>query len=111
MIPKNRLNPDGVKILNWYPQPNAVGIDPSYNYQTSNSNTYPRREEIYRGRLQHQRQVEGLCPLHPHQRRDQHGVRAVERELQHSVRADEFRRAGMVVRLQRDDDHQPDADQ
>ena len=24
-------------------------IDPSYNYQTSNSNTYPRREEIYRG--------------------------------------------------------------
>nr|AUN35917.1 Oar protein [uncultured bacterium] len=26
-----------------------MGVDPSYNYQTSNSNTYPRREEIYRG--------------------------------------------------------------
>jgi hypothetical protein len=49
VIPKNRFNPDGVKILNWYPQPNAAGKDPSYNYQTSNSNTYPRREEIYRG--------------------------------------------------------------
>ena len=67
IIPKDRLNPDGVKILNWYPMPNALGIDPSYNYQTSNSNTYPRREEIYRGRLQHQRQMEGLCPLHPQQ--------------------------------------------
>ena len=49
IIPKDRFNPDGVKILNWYPQPNALGKDPSYNYQTSNSNTYPRREEIYRG--------------------------------------------------------------
>lgn len=49
VIPKNRLNPDGVKILNWYPQPNALGIDPQYNYQTSDSNQYPRREDIYRG--------------------------------------------------------------
>ena len=49
VIPKSRFNADGAKILNWYPMPNAVGVDPSYNYQTSNSNTYPRREEIYRG--------------------------------------------------------------
>jgi hypothetical protein len=49
IIPKNRLNPDGVKILNFYPQPNALGVDPSYNYQTAASNTYPRREDIYRG--------------------------------------------------------------
>ncbi len=49
IIPKNRINPDGAKILNFYPQPNAPGIDPSYNYQTSLSNQYPRREEIYRG--------------------------------------------------------------
>lgn len=49
VIPKNRFNPDGEKILNWYPMPNAPNVDPSYNYQTSASNTYPRREEIYRG--------------------------------------------------------------
>jgi len=49
IIPKDRLSPDGVKILNFYPLPNALGKDPSYNYQTSNSNQYPRREEIYRG--------------------------------------------------------------
>jgi Carboxypeptidase regulatory-like domain/TonB-dependent Receptor Plug Domain len=49
IVPKSRFNPDGYKILNWYPQPNALGIDPSYNFQTSDSNTYPRREEIYRG--------------------------------------------------------------
>jgi outer membrane receptor protein involved in Fe transport len=48
-IPMNRINADGAKILNFYPQPNAVGIDPSYNYQTAASNTYPRREDIYRG--------------------------------------------------------------
>src|SRR5262249_3319596 len=49
VIPKNRLNPDGRKVLNWYPLPNALGVDPSYNYQTAASNTYPRREDIYRG--------------------------------------------------------------
>ena len=48
-IPTSRLNPDGVKILNWYPAPNMVGVDPNYNYQTYASNQYPRREEIYRG--------------------------------------------------------------
>jgi hypothetical protein len=49
IIPKDRINADGSKILNWYPLPNALNKDPSYNYQTSNSNTYPRREDIYRG--------------------------------------------------------------
>lgn len=49
VIPKNRLSADGVKILNFYPQPNALGKDPGFNYQSSNSNTYPRRETIYRG--------------------------------------------------------------
>jgi hypothetical protein len=48
IIPKDRLNPDGVKILNFYPLPNALGKDPSFNYQTDASNTYPRREYIYR---------------------------------------------------------------
>ncbi len=48
IIPTSRLNPDGVKILNWYPLPNSAGQDPSYNYQTQISNQYPRREEVYR---------------------------------------------------------------
>jgi hypothetical protein len=49
VIPKSRLNPDGVKILNFYPMPNALGKDPGFNYQSQVSNTYPRRENIYRG--------------------------------------------------------------
>jgi hypothetical protein len=49
IIPKDRINADGQKILNFYPLPNAAGVDPSYNYQTAFSNQYPRREEIYRG--------------------------------------------------------------
>ncbi|MBS1874807.1 MAG: carboxypeptidase regulatory-like domain-containing protein [Acidobacteria bacterium] len=48
-IPTSRINQDGYKILNWYPQANALGKDPSYNYQTYASNQYPRREEVYRG--------------------------------------------------------------
>jgi hypothetical protein len=48
-IPLNRLSADGVKILKFYPLPNALGISPAYNYQSQVSNTYPRREEIYRG--------------------------------------------------------------
>ncbi len=48
VIPKDRINQDGFKILNWYPAPNALGRDPGYNYQTQVSNQYPRREEIYR---------------------------------------------------------------
>ena len=49
IIPTSRLNPDGMKILNWYPEPNQAGVDPGYNYQTQVSNQYPRREEVYRG--------------------------------------------------------------
>lgn len=45
----NRLSADGVKILNFYPAPNALGVSNSYNYQSQVSNTYPRREEMYRG--------------------------------------------------------------
>ena len=48
IIPPSRLNADGMKILNWYPMPNAVGVNPSYNYQTQVSNQYPRRENMYR---------------------------------------------------------------
>ena len=48
-IPQSRLNPDGVKILGFYPQPNALGVSPGYNYTSQVSNTYPRREDVYRG--------------------------------------------------------------
>lgn len=48
-IPGSRISADGQKILNFYPLPNAEGIDPSFNYQTQVSDTFPRRENIYRG--------------------------------------------------------------
>jgi len=48
IIPASRINPDGQKILNFYPQPN-VPIDPQFNYATQKSDTFPRRENIYRG--------------------------------------------------------------
>jgi len=47
IIPANRINPDGQKILNFYPQPNTT--DNMFNYQTAVSGTFPRREHIYRG--------------------------------------------------------------
>jgi hypothetical protein len=50
VIPASRLNADGMKILNWYPKPNALAKnDPSFNYQSQVSNQYPRREYVYRG--------------------------------------------------------------
>ncbi len=49
VIPPSRFNADGQRILNFYPLPNAVGIDPSFNYQSQVSHSFPRREEIYRG--------------------------------------------------------------
>src|SRR5262249_29566170 len=52
LIPPSRLDPDGVKILNFYPLPNAAGRNPIFNYQSQFSDTYPRREQIYRGDYQ-----------------------------------------------------------
>jgi hypothetical protein len=49
VIPASRLNPDGVKILNFYPLPNMAGSDPQFNYQTQVSSSFPIRQEIYRG--------------------------------------------------------------
>ena len=47
IIPANRLSKDGQKILNFYPLPNTS--DPQFNYQTQVSDTFPRRENMYRG--------------------------------------------------------------
>jgi len=49
IIPQNRISADGRRILNFYPQPNAAGINPDFNYQTQVSHSFPRREEMYRG--------------------------------------------------------------
>jgi hypothetical protein len=47
-IPANRQDPNGLKILSFYPQPNVSG-HPDYNYTSQISSGYPRREEVYRG--------------------------------------------------------------
>lgn len=52
IIPSNRISADGQKILNFYPLPNATVSDPSFNYQSQASDTYPRREAIFRGDYQ-----------------------------------------------------------
>ncbi len=47
IIPANRLSADGMKILNWYPKP--ITFDNQYNYQSQQSDTFPRRENAFRG--------------------------------------------------------------
>ncbi|MBI3679312.1 MAG: carboxypeptidase regulatory-like domain-containing protein [Acidobacteria bacterium] len=47
IIPASRINPDGQKILNFYPTPNAN--DNQFNYQTQVSDQFPRRENVFRG--------------------------------------------------------------
>ncbi len=47
IIPANRINPDGQKILKFYPLPNAS--DNQFNYQTQVSDKAPRRENLFRG--------------------------------------------------------------
>lgn len=49
IIPANRISADGRRILGFFPLPNAQGTDPSFNYQTQVSHSFPRREELYRG--------------------------------------------------------------
>lgn len=49
IIPQSRINADGQKILNFYPEPNRLGVDPAFNYQTEVSHQFPRRERIFRG--------------------------------------------------------------
>ncbi len=46
-IPASRFHADGQRILNFYPLPNVSG-QPSYNFQSQVSSSYPRRQEIYR---------------------------------------------------------------
>jgi hypothetical protein len=48
VIPKSMQDPNGIKILNFYPQPNVSG-HPDYNYTSQVSAGYPRRQEVYRG--------------------------------------------------------------
>jgi hypothetical protein len=48
VIPAHRFNADGARIMNWFPEPNALGIDPAFNFQSMDSHQWPRRERIYR---------------------------------------------------------------
>lgn len=47
IIPPDRFSSDGQAILNLYPLPN-VGGDPGFNFTSSNSSEYPRREDVIR---------------------------------------------------------------
>jgi hypothetical protein len=50
IIPANQISADGRKILNFYPQPNALAAnDPTFNHQTQVSDQFPRREYLLRG--------------------------------------------------------------
>ena len=49
IIPANRHDPDGMRVLNFYPQPNALGRDNNFNHQTQVSGSYPRRQYMIRG--------------------------------------------------------------
>ncbi|WP_180540564.1 TonB-dependent receptor [Nevskia soli] len=46
-IPASLIDPNGTKILDFYPLPNFTG-DNSYNYTTQDSASYPRRQQVYR---------------------------------------------------------------
>jgi hypothetical protein len=48
IIPASRISADGQKILNFYPTANSTS-DPQFNYTTQVSDTFPRKESIYRG--------------------------------------------------------------
>ena len=101
----------GVKILNWYPLPNALGIDPSYNYQTSNSNTYPRREDIYRGDYNISDKWKAYARYI--RTKDETSMAYGQWNASYNIPFGpmSFGAPGMVVRRERDHDHQPDADQ
>jgi len=48
IIPPSQISADGKKILNFYPTPNALGKDPTFNHQTQVSDQFPRREQLLR---------------------------------------------------------------
>ncbi len=47
-IPQNRLYAPGMAILNWYPEPNALG-NIGFNFRSQIPDGYPRRETLVRG--------------------------------------------------------------
>jgi hypothetical protein len=48
IVPANRMNPDGPKILSFFPLPNVTG-QPSYNYQEQAGNRTPLNQYLVRG--------------------------------------------------------------
>ncbi len=49
IIPANRHNADGLRILNFYPLPNVNSPPPNFNYTSQVSGSYPRRQLVVRG--------------------------------------------------------------
>ncbi|HEY2011935.1 MAG TPA: TonB-dependent receptor [Bryobacteraceae bacterium] len=49
IIPSTRINKYGQQLLNMYPLPNLVGVDPGYNYQYQFAGTDKRDDKNFRG--------------------------------------------------------------
>ena len=49
IVPTNRINKYGQQLLNMYPLPNLVGVDPGYNYQYQFAGTDKRDDKNFRG--------------------------------------------------------------
>ncbi len=49
IIPANRLNADGQRILGFYPLPNVTNPPPNFNYTSQASGSYPRQQMMARG--------------------------------------------------------------
>ena len=56
MVPPDRINPNGQGLLNAFPLPNYVDPDSKnlyrWNYRTAYSGPYPKRQEVFKWRLQ-----------------------------------------------------------
>src|SRR5438270_13446766 len=48
IIPANRIDPNGQKILNLFPSPNGVGPGGTYNWTGVSINDQPRRDSVLR---------------------------------------------------------------
>src|SRR6266481_11398 len=49
LVPTNRINKYGQQLLNMYPLPNLVGVDPAYNYQYQFAGSDKRDDMNFRG--------------------------------------------------------------
>ncbi len=62
VIPANRIDPNGQKLLNLLPLPNTVGPGNQYNWAGLSVNKQPRRDSILRVDYNYQPEHPVLCP-------------------------------------------------